>query len=124
MAACRSSRSAFLRFATAAGATGTAPPSQARFRHNRRVLIATWVLAVATAILALSVPVVYWSWLGDQRERSIKAQREREEKHDERLLERARKEFMPKSWLPGVVVAGLLTVALWWSAKFDKQSAG
>ena len=59
-----------------------------------RMLVATWVLAVATAILALSGPVALFAWLSARRQDRERRQREHEEEARERILKTARDEFV------------------------------
>jgi hypothetical protein len=62
------------------------------------VLAATWILAGATSLLALSGPVALFAWLNARRADRDRRQLEREEQAAERILELARKEFAPRDW--------------------------
>lgn len=58
-----------------------------------RMLVATWILAIATAILALSGPVALFAWLSARRQDRDRRQREREQEAEGRILQSARQEF-------------------------------
>jgi len=57
------------------------------------MLAAAWILAVATAILALSGPVALFAWLSARRQDGERRQREREREAESRTLQSARLEF-------------------------------
>lgn len=57
------------------------------------MLVATWIIAVTTAILALSVPVAWFTWLSVRRQDRERQQREREREMESRILGSARLEF-------------------------------
>jgi hypothetical protein len=100
------------------------PTSSTRTGQDASVETATWILAVATSVLALSVPIAYATWLGQRREARRVADIERERERDERVLDRARKEFASQEqsegnfWLSygfsllGTVLLALFTWAL------------
>ena len=62
-------------------------------RYDARMLVATWILAVATAILALSGPVALFAWLSARRQDRERQQRQRELEAEGRILQSARQEF-------------------------------
>jgi hypothetical protein len=64
-----------------------------------RMLVATWILAIASAILAISGPVALFAWLSARRQDRDRRQREHDEEARERILKSARDEFVPKNWL-------------------------
>ena len=76
------------------------------------MLVATWILAVATAVLALSGPVALFAWLSARRQDRDRRQREHEEEARERILKTARDEFVPKSWVSGGAVLGGIAAIL------------
>jgi hypothetical protein len=83
------------------------------------MLVATWVLAGATALLALTSLVVVITWRENRR-------RDRENYMENRILEAARKEFSArdevgglKSNLAGFAVLGGIAAALFVASKLD-----
>jgi hypothetical protein len=79
------------------------------------VLAATWVLAVATAILALSGPVALFAWLSARRSDRVQRKQGQDAQMEERILKRAKDEFAPRSWATdtaGWGVLALVAVAL------------
>jgi hypothetical protein len=90
-----------------------------------RMLVATWVLAVATAILALSGPVALFAWLSARRQDRERRQREHEEEARERILKTARDEFVPKGWVSGGaflgVIAAILALLSWLDGKKEPK---
>lgn len=61
------------------------------------MLVATWVLAIATSVLALSGPVALFAWLGARRRDREQAQRDRDTQAAGEILRTARGEFLSKS---------------------------
>ena len=89
--------------------------------YDPRVLVATWILAIATAILAVSGPVALVAWLGARRQDRDRRQRERNEEARERILKSARDEFVPKNWLGGGAVLGALALLIAWGTWNDRK---
>lgn len=58
--------------------------------------VATWILAVATAVLALSVPVAWFTWISGRKRDREQQQREREDKDRADLLKAASENFVSK----------------------------
>jgi hypothetical protein len=84
------------------------------------MIVPTWILAVATSILALSGPVALFAWLGARRSDRERRQREERDQSGERILERARGEFAPKSWATGTAfwgVAAVIVALLAWATR-------
>lgn len=77
------------------------------------MLVATWILAIATAVLALSGPVALFAWLAARRQDRERRQREHEEASREAVLKNARDEFVPKTWVALGAVIGVISVGLW-----------
>ena len=92
------------------------------------MLLATWVLAIATAILALSGPVALSQWRRTREQENLRDQREQERRkreHEENLKngilktadENATAKFIPRDWVsraaPPVVVVSLVGLLLW-----------
>lgn len=86
-----------------------------------RMLVATWILAIASAILAISGPVALFAWLSARSQDRERRQRERDEEARERVLKSARDEFVPKSWLGGGAVLGALALLIAWGSWTDRQ---
>lgn len=57
------------------------------------MLVATWVLAIATAVLALSGPVALFAWLSARKQDQERRRREQEQERENRILQSARLEF-------------------------------
>lgn len=87
----------------------------------RRVLIATWILAIATAILAISGPIALAAWLGARRQDRDRRERERQGEERDRVLKSARDEFVPKTWVTGGVLLSILGFLFAWSAWTDRN---
>ena len=85
------------------------------------MLVATWVLAVATAILALSGPVALLAWLGARRSDRERRQREHEGHEADRILQTARGEFLSKSTAGGWVALGALAGVLAWATWSERK---
>ncbi len=77
------------------------------------MLIATWVLAGATAALALSVPVAWVTWLSSRRQGRKQQQREREDKFRADILQEASGKFVPQGTVILVAICGALGFAAW-----------
>jgi hypothetical protein len=95
--------------------------------YDALVLVATWVLAVATSILALSGPVALFAWLSARRSDRVRREQEQDAQMEERILKRAKDEFAPRSWATdaaGWGVAALALVALigWGNRQNSSQS--
>jgi hypothetical protein len=65
----------------------------------------SWVTAISSGIVAITGPVALSSWLAQRREtlRQHENERHEQERHlhqqeHEQLLEKARKEFIPREW--------------------------
>jgi hypothetical protein len=82
------------------------------------MLVATWILAVATALLAVSGPIALLVWLNARR-----ADREREDESRDRILRSVRDEFVPKTWVGGTVVFAILGCLLAWSSWSDRKGS-
>jgi type II secretory pathway pseudopilin PulG len=76
------------------------------------VITATWTLAIATIVLAISGPVALFAWFNTRRTDRAQHKREESTQAEERMLERARKEFAPKSWGSGAAQAAFVVVCL------------
>jgi hypothetical protein len=79
--------------------------------------VATWVLAVATSLLALSGPVAVIVWMNARKQDRERRQREHETETEERLLAKVRSEYVSKSSTAGAAVLGVLAavaaIAMW-----------
>jgi len=80
--------------------------------YDALVLVATWVLAVATSILALSGPVALFAWLAARRSDRAQRKREQDAQMEERILKRAKDEFAPRSWVTDAAGWGVAALAL------------
>jgi hypothetical protein len=92
------------------------------------MLTATWVLAGATSLLALTSIVAVLTWR-DSRRRAVQEQeRTRADDQRERILDAARKEFAAKDDVGGLksnligigVIGGVIAALVAW----DKMSGG
>jgi hypothetical protein len=92
------------------------------------MLTATWVLAGATSLLALTSIVAVLTWR-DSRRRAVEEQeRTRADAQRERILDAARKEFAAKDDVGGLksnligigVIGGVIAALVAW----DKMSGG
>jgi hypothetical protein len=88
----------------------------------------TWILAIATSILAISGPIALFAWLSARRQDRERRQQDRErqqqqrdEEARERILKSARDEFVPKGWLGVGAVLGIVVAAIAWSDKNDRK---
>jgi hypothetical protein len=61
------------------------------------MLIATWILAVSTAILAVGGPIAFLSWWKDRAEDRERRRREREQEARDRVLRDAEDKFITKA---------------------------
>jgi hypothetical protein len=96
-------------------------------RYHCAMLIAAWILAVATAVLAISGPVALAVWIGARRADAERRQREHEADAADRILQRVKGEYVPKGWVGfGVFVAGIGTLfaIASWSEKRDAERKG
>ena len=87
------------------------------------MVVATWILAGATALLALTSLVAVVTWRENRR-------REREDQVASRILESARREFAPKEELGGLkenltgaAVLGVIILVLALLAKIGTKSS-
>jgi hypothetical protein len=81
------------------------------------MLVAAWILAVATAILALSVPVAWFTWLSVRRQDRERQQREREEKARADFIKDASEKFVSRdtaSSVLAVTIIGAIIGGLVW----------
>jgi hypothetical protein len=85
------------------------------------MLVATWILAVATALLALSGPVALFAWLGARQQDRERRQREREDEIKNQVLRTAREEFTSKNTLQGTVALGAIAVVIGWGIWNDRK---
>lgn len=79
------------------------------------MIAATWVLAVATSILAVSGPIALFAWISARRADREQRKRDQQVRMEDRIIKRAKEEFAPRSWgtdLAGWGVLGLAVVAL------------
>lgn len=76
------------------------------------MLVATWVLAVATAILALSVPVAWITWLSGRRRDREQHQREQATEARAGILKEASDKYVSKDAATGAGVLGLLVAII------------
>jgi hypothetical protein len=86
------------------------------------MLIATWILAVATAVLALSGPVALFAWLSARRQDRDRRQREREDEARQHTLrdaaESASKQYATKDALAlSALVLAVFTAWVKWGGK-------
>jgi hypothetical protein len=105
------------------------------------MLIATWILAIATAVLALSGPVALFAWLTARRQDKERRQREREQEARDGVLRDAAERFMtkadasekfvaradadkafvPKDWVGAGVFLGLIGAVIAWSTWTERK---
>lgn len=76
------------------------------------MLAATWVLAIATAVLALAVPVAWFTWWTGRKRDKQQEQREREDKARADLIKEAGEKFVSKDTASGVVAVGIIAAVL------------
>jgi hypothetical protein len=92
--------------------------------YDPPVLVATWILAIATSILAVSGPVALLVWPSGRRADRDQRERGCEEEARNRILKNARDEFVPKSWVAGVLVAAALAALVAWSSWTERKAPG
>lgn len=68
------------------------------------MLVATWVLAIATAVLALSGPVALFAWLSARKQDRERRERERQDKERADLLKDVSEKFVSKETVTAVTV--------------------
>ena len=61
------------------------------------MLIATWILAVSTAVLAVSGPIALLTWWKSQAEDRERRRREREQENRDQVLRDAADRFLSKA---------------------------
>ena len=88
------------------------------------MVVATWILAIATAILAVSGPVALFAWLSARKQDRNRRQRERDDEARDRILKSARDEFVPKSWLGGGAVLAAIAILIGWGTWSDRKNDG
>jgi hypothetical protein len=92
------------------------------------MVTATWVLAGATSLLALTSIVAVLTWRDSRRRAAQEQERTRADDQRERILDAARKEFAAKDDVGGLksnligigVLGGLIAALVGW----DKMSGG
>ncbi len=92
------------------------------------MLTATWVLAGATSLLALTSIVAVLTWRDSRRRAAQEQERTRADDQRERILDAARKEFAAKDDVGGLksnligigVIGGVIAALVAW----DKMSGG
>jgi hypothetical protein len=81
------------------------------------MLVATWVLAASTLVLAISGPIALLTWLNVRRADRERRERERASEAQQRMIDEARKEFVSKNTLIGSIVlaaiAAVIGLASW-----------
>ena len=77
-------------------------------RYDSCMLVATWVLAVATAVLALSVPVAWFTWAASRRRDREQQQREREDRARADLIKEVSEKFVSKDTVNGVTAVAVI----------------
>lgn len=87
--------------------------------------VPTWVLAVATSILAISGPVTLLAWLSARRSDRATRRLNQDAQMEERILQRAKDEFAPRRWATdaggwAVLVLALIALIGWG----NRQSSG
>lgn len=88
------------------------------------MLIAAWILAIATTVLAVSGPVALLVWLSGRRACRDRRKWEHEEEARDRILNSARSEFVPKSWVGGGLVAATLAALMAWISWTERKEFG
>lgn len=87
------------------------------------MLIATWVLASATMVLALSVPVAWFTWLAGRRRDREQAARERETEARANLIKEVSEKFVSKDTVTGVAVLAFITGIIGVGSWFESRKA-
>jgi hypothetical protein len=89
------------------------------------MLIATWILAISTAVLAIGGPITYMSWRNERKQERRRHELEQEQEARDQILKSARDEFVPKSWVSGVAaigaIIGVLGALSWFDGKRPKS---
>jgi hypothetical protein len=91
------------------------------------MLTATWVLAGATSLLALSSIVAVLTWRDSRRRAAQEQERTRSDDQRERILDAARKEFAAKDDVGGLksnlvgigVIGGVIAALVAWNKISD-----
>lgn len=93
------------------------------------MLIATWVLAGFTGLLAISGPVALAVWLGARRSDRERRAREHERELEERIIARAersvadaKRELVPKETATSIGVFALLGALAIWGVRQDQKT--
>lgn len=86
--------------------------------------VPTWILAISTAILAVSGPVAVAVWLSGRKQDAVRRERERQDEERAAVLKSARDEFVPKSWVAGSLVFGVIGVMIAWGSWSDRKKMG
>jgi hypothetical protein len=76
------------------------------------MLVATWVLAIATAILALSVPVAWFTWLSGRRRDREQQQRELEAETRAGIIKEASEKFVSRETASSVTAVAVIVAAV------------
>jgi len=96
-----------------------------RFRHyDVPVIVALWITAIATSILALSGPVALLAWLSTRRTDRERRQREREDQAEDRIIRKARDEFLSKSTAGGVAALAVITAVIAGLSWAERKNTG
>ncbi len=85
------------------------------------MLIATWILAMATLVLALSVPIAWFTWLSARRQDRERRQRERETEAREQLLRDVKEKYVTRDGVTGAAVLGGVLAVLGGLAWLDRK---
>jgi hypothetical protein len=89
------------------------------------MLIATWIIAIGTAILAVSGPVALLAWLSARKQDRERRQRERDEEARERLLQEVKNKYVSRESVAAVSVlggiVGVIGVLSWLDGKRPKS---
>jgi len=85
------------------------------------MLIATWILAIATLVLALSVPVAWFTWLSARRQDRDRRQREHETEAREQLLRDVKDKYVTRDSVSGAAVLGGILAVLGGLAWLDRK---
>jgi hypothetical protein len=93
------------------------------------MLVATWVLAIATVVLAVSGPVALIQWRSNRKRDSETRQRDRAEEFENHILavaeDRVKNKYVPQSWIAGALLAvgipSLLALNEWMERRNGKR---